>query len=79
MKRKEHIDEPEEITSEPEAAEEAPTVKVSGIDGIKCGSSNRLASYNSDTGELVISQNGIVVATDTCRSEEHARVVASRF
>ena len=73
MKRKEHIDEPEV------AEEEAPTVKVSGIDGITCGSSTRLASYNSDTGELVISQNGIVVAIDTCRSEEHARVVASRF
>ena len=73
MKRKEHIDEPE-VTEE-----EAPTVKVSGIDGIKCRSSNRLASYNSDTGELIISQNGIVVAIDMCRSEEHARVVASRF
>lgn len=73
MKRKEHIDEPEA------AEEEAPTVKVSGIDGITCGSSTRLASYNSDSGELIISQNGIVVAIENCRSEDHARVVASRF
>ncbi len=73
MKRKEHIDEPEV------AEEEDTTVKVSGIDGITCGSSTRLASYNSDSGELIISQNGIVVAIENCRSEDHARKVAAKY
>ena len=46
---------------------------------VKCSSSNREASYDSNTGELVISQNGLVVMICPCRSEDHARKMAAKY
>lgn len=83
MKNKKHkVEEKADLGFIPEEEihkEEIAEIKVSGIDGIKCSSSNRLASYNSDAGEVVISQNGIVVMISACRSEEHARKIAAKF
>ena len=53
--------------------------KVVDIKSVECSSKDTDAAYDSKSGELVITKNGITIAIYQCVSRDHAKMVASKF
>tara|TARA_R110000868_G_scaffold6786_2_gene37805 strand:- start:617 stop:910 length:294 start_codon:yes stop_codon:yes gene_type:complete len=47
--------------------------------GVKCSSSKREASYDSDAQQLTITQNGITIMVSPCKTEKQAIRLAAKF
>lgn len=59
--------------------EEPKKKKVVDIKSVECSSKDTDAAYDSKSGELVITKNGITIAIYQCVSRDHAKMVASKF
>tara|TARA_R110000850_G_scaffold43936_2_gene112314 strand:- start:341 stop:613 length:273 start_codon:yes stop_codon:yes gene_type:complete len=46
---------------------------------VKCSSSNREASYDSEAQQLTITQNGITIMVSPCKTERQAIRLAAKF
>jgi nickel-dependent lactate racemase len=46
---------------------------------VKCSSSNREASYDSEAQQLTITQNGITIMVSPCKTEKQAIRLAAKF
>ena len=46
---------------------------------VKCSSSNREASYDTDAQQLTITQNGITIMISPCKTEKQAIRLAAKF
>tara|TARA_R110000796_G_C14213754_1_gene393620 strand:- start:85 stop:399 length:315 start_codon:yes stop_codon:yes gene_type:complete len=46
---------------------------------VKCSSSNREASYDSETQQLTITQNGTTIMVSPCKTEKQAIRLAAKF
>ena len=46
---------------------------------VKCSSSNRKASYDSNAQQLTITQNGITIMVSPCKTERQAIRLAAKF
>ena len=71
---------PEKVSSskKPKKKYEAKKAIGKNVD-VKCSSSNREASYDSEAQQLTITQNGITIMVSPCKTEKQAIRLAAKF
>tara|TARA_R110002126_G_scaffold27707_3_gene92986 strand:- start:12 stop:287 length:276 start_codon:yes stop_codon:yes gene_type:complete len=68
----------EKAAKKPKKKYEAKKAIGKNVD-VKCSSSNREASYDSEAQQLTITQNGITIMVSPCKTERQAIRLAAKF